>query len=107
VVDDALMRDARRGLLRVVIIGLVLIVGVGFGFFLQWLPAGSAGDRLAAAGGVLGGLLGAVGAALAVYLTLDAQRRDEAEKVEAALRMEVAELHGSCGATFRPLSLWR
>jgi hypothetical protein len=31
------------------------------------------------------------GAALAVYLTIDGQRRDEAQKVEAALRMEVAE----------------
>ena len=48
-------------------------------------------DRLAATGAILGGLIGAGGVALAVYLTLAAQREDEAEKVEASLRAEVAE----------------
>ena len=49
------------------------------------------GERLGAVAAVLGGLFGAGGAAVAVYLTLVAQREDEAQKVEAALRMEVAE----------------
>jgi hypothetical protein len=52
---------------------------------------GSVGDRLAATAAVLGGLIGAAGAAFAVYLTLISQRADEAEKVEASLRAEVAE----------------
>jgi hypothetical protein len=48
-------------------------------------------DKLAAVAAILGGALGASGAALAVYLTLEAQRGDEAEKVESTLRMETAE----------------
>lgn len=49
------------------------------------------GDRLSATAAVLGGMIGATGAALAVYLTLIAQRKDEVEKVEASLRAEVVE----------------
>ena len=49
------------------------------------------GDQVAAGATVLGGLIGAAGTAFAVYLTLVSQRRDEAEKVEAALRTEVSE----------------
>src|SRR6202034_1328987 len=37
------------------------------------------------------GFIGAAGTALAVYLTLASQRRDEAEKVEGALLAEVSE----------------
>ncbi len=83
--------NTRHKILPSAAIGLVLVAGISIGMLVQWLPSGSAGDRLAAVGGVLGGLLGALGTFLAVYLTLDAQRRDDAEKVEAALRMEMAE----------------
>src|SRR5881227_2551642 len=48
-------------------------------------------EQLAAGATLLGGLIGAAGTAFAVYLTLASQRRDEAEKVEAALRTEVSE----------------
>jgi len=66
-----------------------------FGFaliYLGWalwcVPIGERLDPIAA---VAGGLIGAFGAAAAVYLTLAGQRQDDAEKVEAALRAEVAE----------------
>jgi hypothetical protein len=48
-------------------------------------------DQLAALAAILGGAIGAAGTAIAVYLTLAAQRADEAEKVESTLRMEAAE----------------
>lgn len=54
-------------------------------------PGATTDGRLTAAAAALGGLIGAAGTALAVYLTLGSQRRDEAEKIESALRMEVAE----------------
>jgi hypothetical protein len=49
-------------------------------------------DKLGAIAAIFGGVVGASGAALAVYLTLVGQRSDEAEKVESTLRMETAEL---------------
>jgi len=54
-----------------------------------WSPEG---DQLTAAAAILGGIIGAFGTALAVYLALAAQRADEAQKVEAALRIEVSEM---------------
>ena len=65
--------------------------GILVEFAILLLRDGSVGDRLAATAAVFGGLIGAAGAAFAVYLTLIAQRADEAEKVEASLRAEVAE----------------
>jgi hypothetical protein len=75
-----------------VVFGIVLVtLGAAIGYCVRIFPAVSAGEGLNAVAAILGGLIGATGAALAVYLTLDGQRRDEAQKVEAALRMEVAE----------------
>jgi hypothetical protein len=74
------------------IIGALGLFALGlFSGFMVLLFGAGEGDRLAATAAVLGGLIGAVGAALAVYLTIVGQRKDEAEKVEGALRMEVAE----------------
>jgi hypothetical protein len=70
---------------------VLLAFGAAVGYCARILPAVSVGEQLNAVAAILGGLIGAAGAALAVYLTLSGQRRDEAEKVEAALRMEVAE----------------
>ena len=70
---------------------LLLALGLLADFVYLLHRDGSLGDRLAASAGVLGGVIGAAGAALAVYLTLIAQRKDEAEKVEASLRAEVTE----------------
>lgn len=60
-------------------------------YLISLLAEASSGEQLAAVAAIVGGLIGAAGTALAVYLTLASQRRDEAEKVEAALLMEVAE----------------
>ena len=43
-------------------------------------------------GGVLGGMIGAMGAAVAVYLTLQLQRDDETEKISTAIITEIAQL---------------
>jgi hypothetical protein len=45
-----------------------------------------------ALGSVIGGIIAALGAALAVYLTLRGQRQDEAEKISTGIVMEVAQL---------------
>lgn len=70
---------------------LVAIAGLLAAFIWLFANDSTEADRLAAVGAVLGGLIGAGGAALAVYLTLNAQREDEAAKVEASLRAEVVE----------------
>jgi hypothetical protein len=59
-------------------------------------------DQLAAGATLLGGLIGAAGTAFAVYLTLASQRRDDARKVEAALRMEVAEFSRLAAGAISP-----
>lgn len=69
------------------ILSLDFVVGVVTALF----PGAEPRDQLAAAAAVLGGLIGAAGVALAVYLTLASQRSDEVEKIESALRMEVSE----------------
>lgn len=78
-------------LTRIAIGALSLMTGLLIGFFVLLFGNSNPGEKLGAVAAVIGGLVGAGGAALAVYLTLDGQRQDEAEKVEAALRMEVAE----------------
>ena len=73
-------------------VSLLIIVGYLLAEFTLLLSLDSKiGDWLTAISAVLGGLIGAGGAALAVYLTLASQRKDEAEKVEASLRAEVVE----------------
>src|SRR6266851_2661454 len=46
-------------------------------------------------GGVLGGFIGALGSALAVFLTLRCQRRDEAKSIRDAARREIQEFSRS------------
>jgi hypothetical protein len=75
-----------------VVFAVVLFAfGGAVGYCARIFPAVANGEQLNAVAAILRGLIGAGGAALAVYLTIDGQRRDEAQKVEAALRMEVAE----------------
>jgi hypothetical protein len=75
--------------------------GIALGLVTKMFPGAPQADRLTAAAALLGGFIGAAGTALAVYLTLASQRSDEAQKVEAALRIEVSELarlaHGLLG----------
>jgi hypothetical protein len=74
-----------------IFIGLFLGVSV-----ISWLVAAligaHAGEAAGALGSVVGGAIGALGAAAAVYLTLQAQRHDEAEKISIGIVMEVAML---------------
>jgi hypothetical protein len=72
------------------LIGLTL----GFGILLlAWFVAdlldSKAGERAAAFGAVIGGIVGAGGAVFAVYLTLAQQRSEDSAKVRAAVRIEV------------------
>jgi len=73
----------------------VILGVIGFGIALhpviRLFPDAASSDQLAAAASILGGIIGAIGTAVAVYLTLASQRRDEAEKIEGALRVEVSE----------------
>ena len=73
------------GIVGLIGFGVTLCVVVG-----QFFGA-KASDQLAAAAALLGGFIGALGTAFAVYLTLASQRNDEAEKIEDALRAEVSE----------------
>lgn len=63
--------------------------------FVAALMGSHAGEVAGALGNIIGGAIGALGAAAAVYLTLKAQRDDETEKVSAAVLREVAELSKS------------
>lgn len=71
----------------VAVVTLLLLIK----FALLFSADHTAADRLAAAGAIVGGLIGAGGAVAAVYLMLSSQRKDEAKKVEASLRTEVCE----------------
>lgn len=72
------------------LIGLVLLFSIALTawFFADLLEA-KAGERIAAFGGVIGGIVGAGGAVFAVYLTLTTQRNGEIANVRAAVRTEV------------------
>jgi hypothetical protein len=73
------------------LIGLALGFGVGLlAWFIAVLLDSKSGEQAGALGAVVGGIIGAGGAVLAVYLTLARQRRDDAAKVRAALRTEVS-----------------
>jgi hypothetical protein len=76
------------------VLGLIGLGGflVAFRLVMTRYDWSSEGDQLTAAAAILGGIIGAFGTALAVYLALAAQRADEAQKVEAALRIEVSEM---------------
>ncbi len=51
----------------------------------------TAGEIVGAVASVLGGLIGAAGAAVAVYLTLAGQRKEDRERIRGALVREVIE----------------
>lgn len=72
------------------LIGIALVLGVGLlaWFFVDLLDS-KAGERAAAFGAVIGGIVGAGGAVYAVYLTLARQRNEDTAKVRAAVRTEV------------------
>jgi hypothetical protein len=75
-----------------------LAVGIGFAIFIlilciffAALLGSSAGEVAGATGAVLGGGIGAMGAALAVYLTLLGQREEDTSRTSDAIRREVME----------------
>jgi hypothetical protein len=83
-------KETPLGMIALQVVGgtiALLIIGATLSLLADALP----GEQLTAIAGILGGLIGAGGTALAVYLTLASQRSDEAERVEGALRIEVAE----------------
>jgi len=82
------LRSAAAWIAAVLLLAIALLLAE-FGWLFRMDH--SYADRLGATGAILGGLIGAGGAALAVYLTIIAQREDEAKKVEASLRAEVVE----------------
>ena len=84
-------------------IGIWIVVGLVVAFAASLFGATS-GEIAAALAGIIGGGIGAAGAALAVFLTLDGQRKDEAERVNKAIMTEIAEQSrfaighlGACG----------
>lgn len=82
-------RAARWAILSAV--GSVSLIFVSIAFYEVWGTA-SRDDRFSILGNVLGGMVGVFGAALAVYLTLWTQRKDESQKASAAVYREVMEL---------------
>lgn len=72
------------------VIGTTAGIAILLSFIVLFTDA-SSGEKLAALAAIGGGLIGAAGTAAAVYLTLKGQRRDDVEKVEEALQVEVAE----------------
>lgn len=73
------------------LIGFAVVVS-----FLAALMTGAhSGEIAGALGSVIGGTIGALGSAAAVYIMLQGQRDDEIEKVSAAVLREIAELSKS------------
>jgi hypothetical protein len=73
-----------------------MLKGLALGFsvlllawFLTAMCDSKAGEQAAALGALIGGIIGAGGAILAVYLALSRQRREDTAKVRAALRTEI------------------
>jgi hypothetical protein len=77
-----------------VIFGIALFLGLALlcGFFAALLGSKTAGEVAGALGSFVGGLIGAAGAVVAVYLAISSQRKEESAKVTAAIRTEVASL---------------
>jgi hypothetical protein len=94
------MTDNRHNVF-VVGLGLSIVIVAGF---LAALMDSKAGEIAGALGAVIGGAIGAGGAAAAVYIMLAGQRADDTEIVSAAVLAEVAELCkfpiGQLGACF-------
>jgi hypothetical protein len=88
--DDAARRLTDQRFNRLV---LLAILGGTFlvSAFVTALSFANAGEIAAALGGVLGGMIGAGGAAVAVYLTLSGQREEDRTRISGALVREVIE----------------
>jgi hypothetical protein len=81
---------ASAPLLRaVVVVGPFLLVLLAV--FLTALRHSKSGELAGALGSVVGGMFGASGAAVAVYLTLAAQRQEDRTRISAALAREITE----------------
>lgn len=95
------MTDNRNNALVAVGFGISAVIVAGF---LAALMDSKAGEIAEALGAVIGGAIGAGGAAVAVYIMLAGQRADDTEIVSAAVLAEVAELCkfpiGQLGACF-------
>src|SRR5580704_8494412 len=71
--------------------GLVLFGIIVFVFFAN-LERSNPGEIAGALGNIIGGTIGALGSAAAVYFMLKVQRDEETEKTSAAILREVTEL---------------
>ena len=86
------MRRLKRHLVPgLVVLGLMLFAAIVLAFLAN-LQKSNAGEIADALGNVIGGTIGALGAAVAVYFMLKGQRNEEIEKTSAAVLREVAEL---------------
>jgi hypothetical protein len=86
------MKDKTFNRLAFVLLAALLAVLCGF---VVALKDSHAGEIAGALGNILGGTIGALGSAAAVYIMLKRQRDEEAEKVSAAVLREVVELSKS------------
>ena len=77
-----------------VVIGLALFAAIAAMLTLNLFKP-NPGEVAGALGNVIGGTIGALGSAAAVYLMLRAQREEETEKTSAAILREVTELSKS------------
>jgi hypothetical protein len=72
------------------LIGLALLFSIALlAWFFADLLDSKSGERVAAFGAVIGGIIGAGGAVFAVYLAITGQRNEDMAKVRAAVRTEV------------------
>ena len=81
----------RHGLATLALIALAVFAPIVIAF-LVYLHKSNPGEISGALGNVIGGTIGALGSAAAVYLMLKAQREEETEKTSAAIMREVTEL---------------
>jgi len=70
----------------------ILVGGLILCVFFTKLCTSTDGEIAAALGSVVGGIIGALGAAVAVYLTITGQQKDETEKICTAITIEIAQL---------------
>ena len=80
--------------IRIVFVGIALaiIVLALYRFAAALIGAATEGEIAGALGSLVGGIVGASGAVMAVYLALSSQRKEETAKVAAAVKTEVASL---------------
>lgn len=81
----------RHAITMLALVGLAVLTPIVVAF-LYYLAKSSSGEIAGSLGNVIGGTIGALGSAAAVYLMLRAQRKDETEKASAAILREVTEL---------------